>query len=95
MANLSEHNASTPSNFTRPKGETCIQTKSSNLNKITARHPARNRDEMGILQKAAVRTPYSFDVLSNLKDALDYLQSKMKEYLYHDSAAIHPNYYSN
>jgi hypothetical protein len=85
MANLSEHNASTPSNFTRPKGQTCIQTKSSNWNKITARHPARNRDEMGILQKAAVRTPYSFDVLT----------SKMKEYLYHDSAAIHPNYNSN
>ena len=93
MANVSEHNASTPSNFTRPKGQTCIQTKSSNLNKITARHPARNRDEMGILEKAAVRT-YYFDVLSNLKDALDYHQSKMKEYLYHDSAAIHPNYNS-
>jgi hypothetical protein len=95
MTNLSEHNASAPSNFTRPKGQTCIQTKSSNLNEITARHPARNRDEMGILQKADVRTPYSFDVLSNLKDARDYHQSKVKEYLYHDSAAIHPNYNSN
>jgi hypothetical protein len=33
---------------------------------------------MGILQKAAVRTSNSFDVLSNLKDAPHYLQSQMK-----------------
>jgi len=33
---------------------------------------------MGILQKTAVRTSNSFDVLSNLKDAPDYHHSKMK-----------------
>jgi hypothetical protein len=83
MANSSEHNASNPSNFTRQNLQTYIPIKSSNWNKIIARRPATKRGEMGILQKAAVRTSYSFD-LSNLKDALDYHQSKMKRYLHHD-----------
>jgi len=47
MANLSEHNASTPSNLNKQKDQTYFQTKSSNWNKIPARHPARNRGEMG------------------------------------------------
>jgi hypothetical protein len=59
MANFSEHNALTPSNLNRQKDQTYFQTKSSNWNKIPARHPARNRGEMGILQKAAVRTSNS------------------------------------
>jgi hypothetical protein len=33
---------------------------------------------MGILQKAALTTSNSFDVLSNLKDAPDYHQYKLK-----------------
>jgi len=78
MANSSEHNASTPSNLNKQKDQTHFQTKSSSWNKIPACHPARNRGEMVILQKAAVRTSNSFDVLSNLKDAPDYHQSKMK-----------------
>jgi hypothetical protein len=48
MANSSKHETSIPSNFKRQKG----QTKSCDWNKVTARHPARNRGEMGILQKA-------------------------------------------
>jgi hypothetical protein len=67
MANSSEHSASTSSNLNRQKDQTCFQTKSSNWNKLPARHPARIRREMEILQKTAVRTSNSFDVLSNLK----------------------------
>ena len=50
---------------------------------------------MEIHQKAAVRTSNSTDVLSNLKDATDYHQSKMKKNLHHGSGIIHPNYNSN
>jgi hypothetical protein len=50
---------------------------------------------MGILQKAAVRTSNSIDVLSNLKNAPDYHQSKMKRNLHHGSGIIHPKYNSN
>jgi hypothetical protein len=50
---------------------------------------------MGILQKAAVRTSNSFEVLFNLKDAPDYHQSKMKRNLHHGSGIIHPNSNSN
>jgi hypothetical protein len=56
---------STPSNLNRQKDQTYFQTKSSNWNRIPARHPARKRGEMGILQKAAVRTSNSFDVLNS------------------------------
>jgi hypothetical protein len=78
MANLSKHNASTLSNLNRQKDQIYFQTKSSKRNKIPAHHPARNRGEMGILQKAAVSTSNYFDILSNLNDAPDYHQSKMK-----------------
>jgi len=47
---------------------------------------------MGKLQKAAVRTSNSFDVLSNLKEAPYHHQSKMKRNLHHGSGIIHPNY---
>jgi hypothetical protein len=50
---------------------------------------------MGILQKAAVRTSNSYDVLFNLEDAPDYHQSKMKRNLHHGSDINHPNYNSN
>jgi hypothetical protein len=76
MANSSKHNALTPSNLNKQKDQTYFQTKSSNWHNIPARHPARNRGEMGILQKAAVRTSNSFDVLSNLKDVPDTINLK-------------------
>ena len=94
VANSSEHSAWISSNLSRQKDQTYFQTKSSCFNKIPARHPIRNRREMGILQKGALRTSNSFDVLTNFKDAPDY-QSKMKRYLHHDSGIIHPNYNSN
>jgi len=72
MTNSSEYNALTQSNLNRWKDQTYFQTKSSNWNKIPACNPARKRGEMEILQKAAVRTFNSFDVLSNLKDVPDY-----------------------
>jgi len=50
---------------------------------------------MGNLQKAAVGTSNSFDVLSNLKEAPDHHQFKMKTNLHHGSGIIHPNYNSN
>ena len=50
---------------------------------------------MGNLQKAAVGTSNFFDVLSNLNDAPDYHQSKMKRNLHHVAGIIHPNYNSN
>ena len=43
MANLSELNASNPSNLNRQKDQIYFQTIPSNWNKITARHPASNR----------------------------------------------------
>jgi hypothetical protein len=95
MANSFEHNTSTLSNLNRQKDQTYFQTKSSNWNKIPAHHPAWNRGETGIHQKAAVRTSNSTDILSNLKDAPDYHQSKMKRNLHHGSGIIHPNYNSN
>ena len=95
MANSSKYNASTPRNLNRRKDQTYFQTKSSNWNKIPACHPARNRGEMEILQKAAVRTSSYFDVPPNLKDAPDYHQSKMKRNLHHGSGIIHPSYNSN
>jgi hypothetical protein len=49
---------------------------------------------MGILQKAAVRTSNTFEVLFNLKDAPDY-QSKMKRNVHHGSGITHPNSNSN
>jgi hypothetical protein len=52
-------------------------------------------DEMGIPQKAAIRTSQSFDVLSNHRDAPYYHQSKMKRNLHYDSAIIHPNFNSS
>jgi hypothetical protein len=88
MANSSEHNVSTQSNLKRQKYQTYFQTKSSNWNKIIARHPARNRGEMGIPQKAAERTSNSFDVLSNRRDAPDYHLSNMKGNLRHGSGII-------
>ena len=95
MANSSKYNASNPSNLNRRKDQTYFQTKSSNWNKILACHPARNRGEMEILLKAAVRTSISFDVLPNLKNAPDYHQSKIKRNMHHGSGIIHPNYNSN
>jgi hypothetical protein len=95
MTNSSEHNASTPSNLNRQKYQTYFLNKSSNWNKIPAHHPAMNRGKMGILQIAAVRISNSFDVLSNLKDAPDYHQSKMKRNLHHGSGIIHRNYNTN
>jgi hypothetical protein len=95
MTNSSEHNASIPSKLNRQKGQIYFKKKSSNWNKIPAHHPAMNRGKMGILQTAAVRTSNSFDVLSNLKDAPDYHQSKMKRSLHHGSGIIHPNYNTN
>jgi len=95
MAKSSEHNALKLSNLNRQKDETYIQIKSSKWNKIPTRNPARNRGEMGNLQKEDVRTSNSSDVLSNLKDAPDYQQSKMKRNLHHGSGIIHPNYNSN
>jgi hypothetical protein len=94
MANSPEHNASNLSNLNRQKDQTYFQTKSSNWNKISTHHPPRNTGKMGILQKAAVGTSNSIDVLSNLKDAPDYHQSKMKRNLHHGSGIIHPNYNS-
>jgi hypothetical protein len=61
---------------------------------IPAHHPARSGGEMGILQKAVVRTSNSFDVLSNLRDVPDYHPSEMKRNLHHGSGIIHPNYNS-
>ena len=95
MVDSCEHNASTSSNYTRQKGQTYVQAKASNWNKILARHPARNRGEMGIPQKAAIRTSQSFDVLSNHRNAPYYHQSKMKRNLHCDSAIIHPNFNSS
>jgi hypothetical protein len=67
VAKSSEQSASTSSNLNWQKDQTCFQPKSSNWNKLPARHPARISREMEILQKAAVRTSNSFDVESNLK----------------------------
>ena len=89
-ANSSEYNALTPSNLNEQKEQTYFQTRSGNWNKILAHYPARNRGEMEILQKSAVRTSNSFEVLSDLKDAPDYHQSKMKRTLHHDTGEIHP-----
>jgi hypothetical protein len=50
---------------------------------------------MQILQKAAVRMSNYFDVLSNLKDAAYYHQSKMKRNLHHGSGTRYHNYNSN
>ena len=84
-----------PSNLNRQKEQTYFQTKSRNWNKIPARYPARNSGEMEILQKSAVRTSNSFDVLSNLKDAQDYHQSKIKRNLHHGSGKNHSKYNFN
>lgn len=93
MANSPEYNAATPNNL-RQKEQTYFQTKSSNWNKIPARHPARNKGEIEILQKAGVRTSNSVGVLSNLKDAPNDHIFTMKRNLHHGSGKVHPNYNS-
>ena len=95
MAKSSEYNALTLSNLNRQKDQTYFQTKSSKWNKIPNHNPARTTGEMGNLRNEAIRTLNPFDVLSNLKDAPDYYQSKMKRNLHHGSGIIHSNYNPN
>jgi len=74
MANWSEHNASTPSNFTRAKHM------SKQNPAIGTRHLLvileRTEAKWGSFRKQLKRHNIFFDVLSNLKDSPDYYEFK-------------------